>query len=399
MSDTLTLPALLIAIGDRFGRRSDRRFQELQQQLQRWQADPDNAEFTDRWQRLAERAVTAPHWLSALFPQTCTDFPQLLPLAQSLANSAHLGGERASAAATSRAAWVAEQTDLANQDGLLRTLLADLVGGSPEQGPAFQFLSRYYAWLDLMVAYFVEPALQPLHERIFALLQMQRQQWPSCYCAGYLYQGWEELGLCGIKPTDARLADYGIAGLLAPTDRVLDLGANSGFLALAVGGMVAEVDAIELNPFLVEIGRAAAGHLQRDNVRFMVADIDSWQPDGSYDAVFSLANHCTIDGRMSMDFETYVAKLFAALKPNGWLFFESHNVFGPGNGGPGDDGDLDRKFDIVERYFELVDAEMHRAYVPASDIDKLFVKLRRRPAYQPDAIRRLSLAEVCTRYR
>lgn len=118
-------------------------------------------------------------------------------------------------------------------------------------------------------------------------------------------------------------------------------------------------------------------------------------------------NHCEavwrvlvehIDQRMAMDFETYVAKLFRLLRPNGWLFFESHNVFGPGTGGPGDDGDLDRKFDIMERYFEPVDACMHRSFVPAHDIDKLFVRLRRRATYTPDIQRSFSLAQARTHY-
>ncbi|MFN7641136.1 MAG: class I SAM-dependent methyltransferase, partial [bacterium] len=218
------------------------------------------------------------------------------------------------------------------------------------------------------------------------------------YCSGYLYQGWEELGLCGIKPTDTRLRGYGIEELLQPGDRVLDLGANNGFLALALARRVAQVDAVEINPFLVDIGRAAARHLGPHKVRFILADIEAWSPLTLYDAVLSLANHSTIDQRMSMDFETYVAKLFSLLRPGGWLFFESHNVFGPGTGGPGDDGDLDRKFDIMERYFELGDASMHRSFVPAHDIDKLFVRLRRRAAYAPDVQRSFSLAHARTLY-
>lgn len=204
--------------------------------------------------------------------------------------------------------------------------------------------------------------------------------------------------MCGIKPVDARLEAYGIASLLGPGARVLDVGANSGMLALAVAERVAHVDAVELNPFLVEIGREVAAYLGRANVRFEVADIATWQPQRRYDAVFSLANHCTIDGRMAMPFESYIAKLFALLEPGGLLFFESHNPFGPGTGGPGDDGDLDRKLEIAGRYFEIMGVRMTRAFTPSHDIDKLFVALRRRPAFAPSAMTGFDLGQARRSY-
>lgn len=393
-----SLPAALIAIVDRFGRASDPGIGRLRQALVRWAAGEDAARYQDAWDALVESILTRPHWLGMLFPQSRQDFPELLPLMQSLANVSRIPGARGADAANARSAWLAEQSDLTHAGSLMSRLLHELRDAPVDEGPHFLFLSRYYTFLDLLMAGLVAPQLQPLHERIFATLHLQRAHWPHNYCSGYLYQGWEELGLCGIKPTDARLRGYGITDLLTPTDRVLDLGANNGFLALALGKQVAHVDAIELNPFLIDIGRAAADHLDQHKVRFILADIESWEPQGPYDAVLSLANHSTIDQRMQMDFETYVAKLFAALKPGGWLFFESHNVFGPGTGGPGDDGDLDLKFDIVERYFELHEARMHRAFVPAHDVDKLFVRLRRRAAYTADAGRSFSLERARANY-
>jgi hypothetical protein len=72
-------------------------------------------------------------------------------------------------------------------------------------------------------------------------------------------------------------------------------------------------------------------------------------------------------------------------------------VFGPGNGAAGDDGDLDAKFDIVERYFHIAAYRMTRSYVPFDDIDKLFVVLRKRP-YSPTAARRFSLQQAVRCY-
>ena len=208
----------------------------------------------------------------------------------------------------------------------------------------------------------------------------------------------EKLGISGAKPTGERLSRYDIGDCLRPTDRALDIGANNGFLALAVAKMVAHVEAIEYNPYLVAMANVAADFLQTRNVTFLVGDFVEFKASKQYDAVFSLANHCTIDGNLSMDFEEYVAKCFSLLKPGGYLFFESHNVFGPGKGGAGDDGDLDAKFDVVERYFKVIRTKMTQAYVPAYDIDKLFVVLCRRESYQRNATRSFRLAEAKLRY-
>jgi hypothetical protein len=59
---------------------------------------------------------------------------------------------------------------------------------------------------------------------------------------------------------------------------------------------------------------------------------------------------------------------------------------------------MDAKFDIVERYFEVVRYRMTQRYVPAFDIDKLFVVLRRRRTYQAAAQRTFRLADARQRY-
>ena len=123
-----------------------------------------------------------------------------------------------------------------------------------------------------------------------------------------------------------------------------------------------------------------------------MADFTTWQPRQRYDVVLSFANHCTIDGNLSVEFESFVAKLWQLTTEDGWLLFESHNVFGPGAGAPGDDGDLDAKFEVMERYFELEDSKKTKAFVPTQDIDKLFVVLRRRPAVLATVNRQMNLA-------
>ena len=182
------------------------------------------------------------------------------------------------------------------------------------------------------------------------------------------------------------------------TDRVLDIGSNNGFWALRLATKVGHVEGLEFNPYLVAIANIAQEHLGAANASFIVGDFADFETSARYDVVCSLANHCTIDGNLSMGFEQYIAKVFSLLKPGGILFFESHNVFGPGTGAPGDDGDLDAKFDIAERYFAVLKYKMTRAYVPAFDVDKLFVVMRRRDRYEADARRTLCLSEARQRY-
>lgn len=385
------LPVALGAIVRRFARPADANHAKLLAHLERWAHGEDQAASIAAWNDLTQRVLTQTHWMRFLFPDLTRENPDLLPVIRQLADLDAAPPDLREEVEAARLAWTTEQSSLDDRDSLVSRLLRELGADDPAASGAFVFLSRYYTFVDLLVATYVDARLRALHERVFTTLYLQSNNWPLAYCNGYLYQGWERLGLSGIKPTAARLAGYGIEGLLRPGAHVLDVGANSGMLAVALAEHVAQVDAIELNPFLVEIGRQVAAYAGRDNVRFEVADVCAWQPARRYDAVFSLANHCTIDGRMAMTFESYIAKLFALLEPGGWLFFESHNAFGQGTGAPGDDGDLDAKMEIAGRYFEVVATRMTRAFTPAHDIDKLFIALRRRPAYAASARTAFSL--------
>ena len=187
-----------------------------------------------------------------------------------------------------------------------------------------------------------------------------------------------------MKPTVQRMRNYAIYDLLNKEQSVLDIGGNCGFLAIHVAGYVKEVDAIELNPYLNKIGEDTAQYLRVKNARFMTADFASYDMQKKYDVVFSLSNHHTIDGNLNMGFLRYSEKIFNLLKPGGFLFFESHNVFGNGKLGPGDDSDLDKKFELAGQFFQLVRHKMVRSFYPV-DIDKLFAVFRRREIADPTA--------------
>jgi len=349
------------------------------------------------WDAFCREAFGHPCWVAFLLPESCTALPDLLPTLGRLANRWAAPPELRSDFDTTFDEWIASQSDPQSAGSLGELLLRELASADPES-THFLFLSRYYTFLDLLGAVMLTPAALPLLRRVFTQLHLQRSQWPHSYCQGYAYQGWERIGVAGIKPTEQRLALYDVDGLLGTRRRILDVGSNCGFLALELAQRGHRVDGIELNPWLVGIANEVRDALDLTQARFLVEDFQAFLPAEPYDAVFSLANHATIDGHSGLDFEHFTAKLFELLKPGGLLFFESHNVFGPGAGSAGDDGDLDRKLALAGRYFETLRYRMTPAFVPFHDVDKLFVILRRRERPVTAATAPFDLAEARQRY-
>ena len=171
-----------------------------------------------------------------------------------------------------------------------------------------------------------KPALIPLHYKIWKHLGQQKINWIYYkYSSGYLYQGWDRLGLTGSRPTEKRFIDYGLNTILKPHMEVLDIGANVGFLALACAEKVAHVDAVEFNPFLVAIGEDAASFLGIKNISFYNQDFQKFEVKKQYDLIMSYANHNTVDGNMNPDIRGYFERMHNLLKPDGTLLFESHH--------------------------------------------------------------------------
>lgn len=349
------------------------------------------------WSSFCREAFGLPCWVAFLLPESCTALPELLPTLERLADRWAAPHELRPDFEATFEEWIASQADIGSSGSLAEVLLRELATADPGT-THFLFLSRYYTFLDLLGAVLLEPASLPLLRRVFAQLLLQHTQWPHSYCQGYAYQGWERIGVGGIKPTEQRLAMYDIDSLLGAGQRILDIGANCGFLALELAQRGHRVDGIELNPWLVGIANEVRDALDLRGARFLVEDFRTFRPAEPYDAVFSLANHATIDGRSGLDFEHFAAKLSELVKPGGLLFFESHNVFGPGTGGPGDDGDLDRKFAVAGRYFEILRHRMTPAFVPFHDVDKLFVVLRRRDRPIATAVPQFDLNAARQRY-
>lgn len=245
------------------------------------------------------------------------------------------------------------------------------------RGNRFLMHRIVYPTLDFVSA-LRHPPLFALHRRFRRHLEAQRAHWKNPYSDNYFYQGLETVGIRGSKPSLARMAKYGIRELLKGDMEVLDIGSNCGFWALSVAPWVRHVDGVEVNPHLNAIAEEARAFLGIRNAEFHSADFKEFVPGRRYDLVFSLSNHQTIDGNTTLSFQEYVARIWSAQKDGALLLFESHNVWGPGQGGVGDDGDLEAKFRIMSRYFTLLRYKMVECFYPA-DIDKLFAVLRRKP--------------------
>jgi protein-L-isoaspartate(D-aspartate) O-methyltransferase len=73
---------------------------------------------------------------------------------------------------------------------------------------------------------------------------------------------------------------------LRPTDRMLEVGAGSGYASAVASRLVAHIDAVERIPRLVELARERLARLGFDNVDVHVGDgSEGWPAGAPYDAI------------------------------------------------------------------------------------------------------------------
>jgi protein-L-isoaspartate(D-aspartate) O-methyltransferase len=74
-------------------------------------------------------------------------------------------------------------------------------------------------------------------------------------------------------------------------DRVLEVGAGSGYAAAVMSRIAGEVIAIERQPDLVKVASDRMQRLDYDNVRIVEADgTRGWEPEAPYDAIIAAAS-------------------------------------------------------------------------------------------------------------
>ncbi len=166
-----------------------------------------------------------------------------------------------------------------------------------------------------------------LQKKVRWQLFLQKKKWPHhSYASGYFYQGFKAVGITGKRSTEERYIEYEMDSWLSPQNNVLEVGANSGFFSIK---MVLEkgcfVDAVELNPYLVEIGKLTADYFKvQDKISFFQENFLSFKAKKKYDVILSFANHYTTDGNLRVELISYFKLLRSFLVDDGLLLFESH---------------------------------------------------------------------------
>lgn len=370
---------------------------DILSKLREWRAAENGqaSQFAETWNALKERLLCTPQYFYFVFRHVAENEPGMLDLIKR--QYFERSNAELSTFYNTDISWIAKQSDDADPGSMVSQVLQFLAHEDYRKGKTYEYLSIYFTFLDLMHSHFVQPDTKPTQDAIYELLFLQSLNWPKAYCAGTAYQGSRRFSIGGGKPNEVRMQQYEIDSLLNSTQSVLDIGSNMGFMSLYFAERCKRVDALEYNPYLCQIGQLAANTLSIDNVSFLCGDFFVFRPAHTYDIVLSFASHATIDKRMLISFEDYIRKIYALLNPGGYLLFESHNIFGPGKGGPGDDGDMDAKFDIAAAYFEVIKYKMTWNPIP-NDIDKLFVLMKKRDSVDYNAKRTFTRVEAIKKY-
>ena len=166
--------------------------------------------------------------------------------------------------------------------------------------------------------------LLKFHSVIDDLLQKANEHWGAYdYGQSYFYQGYKELGLSGLRNTEARIEAMGLLDIVAGKS-IFEVGMNTGFLSMQLAASARHVTGVEINPFLVEIAQYTAEYLEYENFSFVTSSFEDIKVEQRYEVLLSFANHSTYDGQTSQDLDQYFAKCHGMLEHNGIMVFESH---------------------------------------------------------------------------
>lgn len=167
--------------------------------------------------------------------------------------------------------------------------------------------------------------LQALHAEINHLIEAELQSNPVSYNKQVPYQSYERIEYQGLRwSVEKRIREYGLEKYYDPSYRVLDIGSNFGFFVCEFALHCSAAHGVEPNPHLIQIGEAAARHLNvAKKTEFFDCLFEDFKPPHNYDIVFSLAAFHTADGRERTDARNYFGKINDMLSDNGQLFYES----------------------------------------------------------------------------
>ena len=177
-----------------------------------------------------------------------------------------------------------------------------------------------------------KPDLLALHYKLNKHLLRSSEEWDSYdYGEGYFYQGLDLIGLSGLRNTRQRVEAMELTERLCGK-RVLEIGCNSGFMALSVAESAERVVGFDINPHLIQIARDTADYLELNNTDFEVCRFEDFKCDDKFDVVLSFANHSTYDGNTEYSLRNYFERCKDLLVPGGSFLFESHPPAHEGDG-------------------------------------------------------------------
>jgi len=212
--------------------------------------------------------------------------------------------------------------------------------------------------------------LMALHRRLNGHLLASQADWASHdYGEGYFYQSCDLIGISGLRDTEARVEEMGLKQLLA-NKTVLEIGGNTGFLALSIADRAKNIFGFDINPHLIDIARDAADYLKANNTRFAVSSFEDLSVPESFDAVLSFASHDTYDGNTAHTIEQYLQRCFELLKPGGLFLFESHSWEQPSSDA------LQQVCSMVDRLFTVQHRQVLQRGRPA-DRGRTFIVAQR----------------------
>jgi SAM-dependent methyltransferase len=187
-------------------------------------------------------------------------------------------------------------------------------------------LSSLLAWQEELIERC--GGLTTLRCRVRRLMRQHPQSFSAAFSSKTkipvvrLYQGHENLGLLGKRPTQHRFAAYGLGQFLDERMSVLEMGCNNGFLSIEMSGRVRHVTAFDVDAAYVAIGTMVSAYLGRKNCEFRVSSVENFSDDRIFDCVVA----CAVHGWVSISFPQFVAKILRFLRPGGVLLLESHEL-------------------------------------------------------------------------
>lgn len=218
-----------------------------------------------------------------------------------------------------------------------------------------------------------EKKLDSLHKKLQNHIYDQKKNWSSFVYSqtkGF-YQGFDEIKLDGCRPTEKRFARYKIEKYLSKNQNALDIGCNCGFLTIFISRYVNHIDGVELNPYLISIGKDTQDFLKINNVDFYALSFENFETSLKYDVIFSMANDNTIDGNTKFTINEYIEKIRNLLKDYGLLMWEtiSPDTFDPKLFEP--------KLKLLKKYFTVLEERMVKSEYPINVPQRRFLVLRK----------------------